>query len=123
MVFGSYSVFGVALMPTNGASYRFGQLITLDAAPGGGTAPYTVAFYTNGDWLGTLDSAPFTNPVFGQDNYVYVRARNRGTQPTGPVTVALYYADPATSLAFPADWKDLAAGQIPGRGLYQRRDR
>lgn len=63
----------------------------------------------------SFDSAPFTNPVFGQDNFVYVRVRNRGTQPTGPVTVALYYADPATSLTFPGDWKDGQSG-IPAEG-------
>jgi hypothetical protein len=44
---------GVTLTPTNGASYVFGQPVTLVASPGGGTAPYTVTFYTNNEVAGS----------------------------------------------------------------------
>jgi hypothetical protein len=65
-----------------------------------------------------FDPTPNENPVFNQDNYVYIRVRNRGTQPTGLVNAQLYYADPATNLVFPADWQDGQSG-IPGQGSIQ----
>ena len=51
---------GVALNPTNGARFNFGQSIVLDAAAGGGTPPYTVTFYTNDQPVGSISSPPFT---------------------------------------------------------------
>jgi hypothetical protein len=51
---------GVTATPTNGATFSFGENIVLTAAPGGGTAPYSVAFYTNDVLVGTMPSAPFT---------------------------------------------------------------
>ena len=57
-----------------------------------------------------FDAAADVDPIFGQDNYVCVRARNRGTQAAAQVTVGLFYADPSTNLSFPADWNDGTAG-------------
>jgi hypothetical protein len=57
-----------------------------------------------------FDPTPAESPIFGQDNYVYVRIRNRGLAATGVTTARLYYADPATSLVFPSDWKDGQSG-------------
>jgi hypothetical protein len=53
-----------------------------------------------------FDPTPNESPVFNQDNFVYVRVRNRGPQSTATVTTGLYYADPATNLIFPVDWND-----------------
>jgi hypothetical protein len=62
-----------------------------------------------------FESTPNENPVFNQDNFVYVRIRNRGLQGSGMVTAKLYYADPATNLVYPADWNDGQTG-IQGKG-------
>jgi hypothetical protein len=63
----------------------------------------------------TFDPTPAESPVFGQDNFVYVRVRNRGIGPSPQVNTRLYYADPATNLVFPADWNDGQSG-IPANG-------
>lgn len=65
-----------------------------------------------------FDPTPSESPIFKQDNYVYVRIRNRGNQPTGSVDTRLYYADPATNLVFPFDWKEGQSG-IPAQGSIE----
>ncbi len=50
---------GVDLAPTNGASVIFGQPVVLTAAPGGGTGPYSVIFYTNDQVAATITSPPY----------------------------------------------------------------
>ncbi len=50
----------VALSPTNGASFNYGEAITLTAVAGGGTAPYSLSFYTNDQLASTLTAEPFT---------------------------------------------------------------
>src|SRR5204863_9504442 len=51
---------GVSLTPTNGAAFNFGQAISLSAAPGGGTPPYSATFYTNGQVVGIASVEPFS---------------------------------------------------------------
>jgi hypothetical protein len=53
-----------------------------------------------------FERTPERQPVFGQENYVYVRLRNRGRQASGQVSVSFYFANPSTKLSFPADWND-----------------
>ena len=65
-----------------------------------------------------FDNTSTDSPVFGQDNYVYVQARNRGTGASPQVTVGLFYGDPGTNLIFPADWNDGQSG-VPGQGSIQ----
>jgi hypothetical protein len=60
-------------------------------------------------------ATPEKNPVFNQDSFVYLQVRNRGIQATGAVSARLYYADPATSLLYPTDWKDGQSG-VPAQG-------
>ena len=65
----------VTLTPTNGASVSLGSSLVLTAALLGGTSPYTVTFYTNGQPVGTLGSAPFTTnlgvlPIGSYTSYV-----------------------------------------------------
>src|SRR6185436_697784 len=67
---------GVSLNPTNGATYNFGQARTLTANAGGGTPPYTVSFYTNGQLIGSVSSSPITTnlgvlPVGSYTSYVH----------------------------------------------------
>jgi hypothetical protein len=50
----------VTLTPTNGTSLNLGSSLVLTAALLGGTSPYTVTFYTNGQPVGSLGGAPFT---------------------------------------------------------------
>src|SRR5262249_32497902 len=76
----------VALSPTNRAAFSFGQSVTLNAAPGGGTGPYTVTFYTNGDSVATLSSAPFST--------------NLGILPVGSYTGYVQVADSLTTISY-----------------------
>src|SRR6185436_4345115 len=76
---------GVALTPTNGTSYNFGQLVTLGAVGGGGTPPHTVTFYTNDQLVGSLNSPPFTT--------------NLGLLPVGSYTGFVQIADSSTPAA------------------------
>jgi hypothetical protein len=56
------------------------------------------------------------DPIFNQDNYVYLCVRNRGTQDATNVSVSLYYADPSTTLSFAGgDWRDGSTG-VPAYG-------
>ena len=77
--------------------------------PGRKTTPDRLAKHPGFHATDTIDFGVVVEPdgpVYNEDTFVYVRVRNRGNQAAGPVTVGLFYADPATSLAFPADWND-----------------
>jgi hypothetical protein len=50
---------GVTFTPTNNSVFTYGQQVMLNAVPGGGTGPYTVTFYTNGQPAGSIASPPF----------------------------------------------------------------
>ena len=47
-----------SLTPANAATYLYGQPVTWSAWAVGGTAPYTAAFYTNGQWAGAAGPGP-----------------------------------------------------------------
>ncbi len=49
----------VHLSPADGASYLYGEPVTLAATLGGGTSPYRVTFYTNDQAAGSVTSAPY----------------------------------------------------------------
>ncbi|MXX86185.1 MAG: tyrosinase family protein [Acidobacteria bacterium] len=49
-------------------------------------------------------------PIVDQSNYMYVRVRNRGTEPAKDVTVKAYNADPGTGLLWPRHFN--AIGQL-----------
>lgn len=53
-----------------------------------------------------LNSYAFQQPRFDENNYLYLAVRNRGEQPITNVTARLFWADPASPLAFPDDWHD-----------------
>ena len=61
------------------------------------------------------DGAAEADPIFGQDNFIYARVRNRGNQDASSVQLGIYYGDPALSLTFPTDWNDGQSG-VPAKG-------
>lgn len=57
------------------------------------------------DLGGTLVANPTHNPANLINNLVEVTVRNKGTQTARNVQVFLHWADPATNLPYPAQWK------------------
>lgn len=60
-------------------------------------------------------------PVVGTTNYLYVRVKNRGSEPAQNTTVKAYHCRPAAGLVWPDDWQamttpSLSAGSIPSGG-------
>ena len=53
------------------------------------------------------------NPIFGQDNYLYVRIRNDGTEAVHTVTVDGWLAAAATGLAWPENFAHAATFTAP----------
>src|SRR5204862_280408 len=53
------------LLPADGTAFVFGQPITATAAVGGGTSPYTVAFYADGVMIGSngMGMGPFAQAL------------------------------------------------------------
>jgi len=53
-----------------------------------------------------LEAYAFEQPRYNENNYVYVTVRNRGTHVASNSHANLYWGDPGSPLAFPADWKE-----------------
>jgi len=51
-------------------------------------------------------------PVVGRPNHVYVRVKNRGTDPAAAIVVRGYHSRPMTGLIWPADWAPMTTAQI-----------
>jgi len=51
-------------------------------------------------------------PVVGRPNHVYVRVKNRGTDPATGIVVRGYHSRPMTGLIWPADWAAMTTAQI-----------
>lgn len=56
------------------------------------------------------------DPQLGQKNYVYVRVKNRGTQPANNVVVKVFQGDPAGGLVWPTGWQAVTTPQLPATG-------
>ncbi len=52
------------------------------------------------------------DPLLGQDNFCYVRVRNRGTQTATGVTVNGYHCNPGGGLTWPDDWQAMATAEL-----------
>jgi len=110
---------GVAFNPTNGATFVFGQAISLDAAPGGGNAPYVATFFTNGFAVGSIASAPYaTNlgliPAGSYTSYVHVVDSSAPThqQVDSPVSIFTVLPNPLLiTLTRPTNGQSAVAGQ------------
>lgn len=51
-----------------------------------------------------LQNQEHQNPLYGKDNYVYVRVRNRGCLASNTGVLKLYWAKASTALGWPAPW-------------------
>jgi hypothetical protein len=113
-----------AAVPSNAFGFGFLQMATACAAPVPGVDVWLrdsatdtgIEPYTGGvAWLSPdieiLDAAgnpaanPSYDPVNPWNNLVDVTIRNRGTQTAANIEVYLYWADPATNLPFPTEWR------------------
>lgn len=52
------------------------------------------------------------NPAIGRTNYMYVRVKNRGTQPATNVRVKAYHCNPGTGLAWPDHWSPMDTPEL-----------
>ncbi len=55
-------------------------------------------------------------PVTNTTNYLYVRVRNRGSQPANDVTVRCFHCEPGTGLVWPDDWAPVTTAQLSAPG-------
>ncbi|MBV6443111.1 MAG: hypothetical protein DYG98_09235 [Haliscomenobacteraceae bacterium CHB4] len=55
------------------------------------------------------------NPVYGQNNYIYVRLRSRGCMPLTQGSLRVYFSKSSTVLTWPDFWEDYFV-QSPGSG-------
>jgi subtilisin family serine protease len=82
-----------------------------DHSTDAGVEPFTGSVAWLSPDIEVLDMAgnPVSNPTHDPNNFVNnlvrVTVRNRGTVTARNVEVNLYWADPATNLPFPAEWK------------------
>ncbi len=72
-----------------------------------GNEPFVGDYFWISPDIEILDPAhqPILNPVHGQDNFVRVTVRNRGTQTARNTEIYLYWGDPATNMPFPDAWQ------------------
>jgi carboxypeptidase T len=90
-----------------------------------GTVPSVSPFWNSPDvWVRNLDDGGIghQNTIRGQDNYVYVRVRNRGMSEAQDVTVRVYItAFAGTEFVHPNDWVPLnpgGGGTLSAAGTY-----
>jgi hypothetical protein len=78
-------------------------------------------------WVRNFDDGIPTHqdPMRGQDNYIYVRVRNNGTDPSGEITVNIFRANyDGSDFLYPQDWRlqDLIGSQkvesVPEHGEF-----
>lgn len=112
-------------IPSNTFGFGFLQAANLCSAPNPdvdvwlkddpadtGIEPFTGSVAWLSPDIEVLDMAgnPVPNPTHDPTNFVNniirVTVRNRGTQTARNVEVFLYWADPATNIPFPLEWKD-----------------
>lgn len=71
------------------------------------------AQFVYGEGSGTENSAALGDVVeFGQDNFIYVRVRNRGGAPSTNVVATVYWSPPST-LVTPSMWQIIGSVTIP----------
>ena len=53
-----------------------------------------------------LSSYAFQEPLYEENNYIYIAVHNKGTQGISNVTARVYWTDPGSTLEFPDAWND-----------------
>lgn len=101
--------YGRALIDASLLRANYGSLYVKDNPADTGTGPSSAPFWVSPDlWVRNADDGGLVNQntVRGSSNWIYVRVRNRSTQPYANVTVNVYLANFAgTEFLYPVDWK------------------
>jgi len=88
-----------------------------DPHPDNGEEPNTVSsnIWASPDvWVRNEDDGgtSYQNVKHGQDNYVYVRAKNRGSATASKTTVEVYRSKPSLATIWPSGWEKVGTTQI-----------
>lgn len=88
-----------------------------DPAPDNGKEPNKVSrnIWRSPDvWIRNNDDGnkKHQNVVGGQDNYVHINVRNRGSLPAEDTEVEVYYVKPSLGSAWPSRWTKIGSTQI-----------
>jgi hypothetical protein len=124
-------------VPSNAFGFGFLQMVAACAAPlptvdvwlrdsltDTGVEPYTGGFGWLSPDIEVRDAAgnPVANPTYDPvnlwNNLIDVTVRNRGSQIARNIEVYLYWADPATNIPFPGEWK--ISGIYTGQSFVQQ---
>ncbi len=103
---------GRAVVDTSLVRANFRDIYLKDNAADTGAGPSTGIFWLSPDlWVRNANDTGTDHqaPIRGQDNFVRVRVRNRGTTPYNDVTVNVYKGNfatlqPGTQFLYPVDW-------------------
>ena len=103
---------GRAMIDTSLLRSNFSDLYVKDNPADTGSGSSTGPFWTSPDlWVrNSQDGGTSDLPTIrGQDNYIYIRVRNKGSQPYSNVTVNFFIANfealvPGTEFLYPVDW-------------------
>jgi zinc metalloprotease ZmpB len=93
--------------------------VYIDDGRGGGYFPYLAEFANTADiWNRHFPDGGIAHqePLVGFPSFVYVRLRNRGTQPATDPSVKLFQADSASGLEWPSAWTPAATAQLAASG-------
>jgi hypothetical protein len=109
----------VSHTPANGASLPLGKPVVLEANPIGGSPPYRVTFYTNGQLVGSVTSAPYSTnlgvlPLGSYTSYVQATDSTSGTPQQAGSTTNGFSVVPnplAVTLTSPTNTQTASAGQ------------
>ena len=103
---------GRAMIDTSLLRSNYSDLYVKDNAADTGTGSSSPPFWLSPDlWVRNSQDGGTTNvpTIRNQDNYIYVRVRNKGSQPYNSVTVNFYIANfealvPGTEFLYPVNW-------------------
>jgi len=121
-------VSGQAMLDTSLLRGNYSDLYVKDNDADTGTGLSSGVFWLSPDlWVRNSQDGGTTNQetIRGQDNFIYVRIRNKGAQPYDNVSVNVYLANfdnralPGTQFLYPPDWNpagligNISVGTVP----------
>lgn len=118
---------GQAMIDTSLLRSNFSDLYVKDNDADTGGASSSGVFWLSPDlWVRNIQDGGTTNQntIRGQDNYIYVRVRNKGLQPYDNVSVNVYLGNfdtvvPGSQFLYPPDWNpagliaNIPVGTVP----------